>query len=253
MRIRPGIELAGLSDVGCLRPNNEDSFAYWEPARSEQFKQTGRLVIVADGMGGHEGGQQASRIAVETVKEVYSDGSVDNPRDRLLAGLHAAHQHILLYGQKHPLLQGLGTTCTAFALVGKALYFAHIGDSRLYLLRDSKIQRLTHDHSYVGRLMDHGIIGTAEAAVHPHRNILLKALGVGAEIEPDSPEQPVALQNADILLLCTDGLWSVVSEDEMRGIVVSGTLSQACQALVDKAKEQGGPDNITVQLVRIVE
>jgi protein phosphatase len=253
MRIRPGIELAGLSDVGCLRPNNEDSYSYWEPLRSEQFRQTGRLAIVADGMGGHKGGQEASRIAVETVKKVYADGSGDNPRDKLVAGFHAAHQHIILYGQKHPLLQGLGTTCTAIVLVGKALYFAHIGDSRLYLLRDSKIQRLTQDHSYVGRLLDHGIIGAAEAAVHPHRNILLKALGVGTEIEPDSPEQPLLLQNGDVLLLCTDGLWNVVSEDEMRDIVAAGTLSQACQVLVDKAKEHGGPDNITLQLLRIVK
>ena len=89
--------------------------------------------------------------------------------------------------------------------------------------------------------------------MHPNRNILLKALGVGAEIDPDSSEQPIPLQNNDVLLLCTDGLWSVISEDEMRDAVASGTLSQACQALVDKAKEHGGPDNITVQLVRIVE
>ncbi len=253
MRIRPGIEIAGLSDVGCLRPNNEDSYSYWEPLRSEQFQHTGRLAMVADGMGGHEGGQEASRLAVETIKKVYADGSVGSPRDKLVAGFHAAHQHIVLYGRAHPLLQGLGTTCTAIALVGKALYFAHIGDSRLYLLRDSKIQRLTQDHSYVGRLLDYGVIGAAEAAVHPYRNILLKALGVGEEIDPDSPEQPVPLQKDDVLLLCTDGLWSVVSEDEMRETVGSGTLSQACQALVDKAKEHGGPDNITLQLVRIVE
>lgn len=252
MRIRPGVEVAGLSDVGCLRPNNEDRYSYWEPVRSEQFQHKGRLAIVADGMGGHEGGQEASRIAVETVKKIYADGAGESPRDRLVAAFHTAHQNILLYGDKHPLLQGLGTTCTAVALVGNDLYIAHIGDSRLYLLRDATLQRLTQDHSYVGRLLDHGIIGAAEAAVHPHRNILLKALGVGAEIEPEIPERPVHLQNDDVLLLCTDGLWSMVTEDEMLSAVAKRTLSQACQALVNKAKEHGGPDNITLQLVRIV-
>ena len=253
MQVRPGIEQAGLSDVGCLRPNNEDSYCYWEPRSTEQFQQYGRLAVVADGMGGHEGGQEASRIAVETVSQDYAADTSPSPRDRLLAGLRAAHQQILLYGEQHPLLQGLGTTCTAVAVVEKALYFAHIGDSRLYLLRDSKVQRLTRDHTYVGRLLEHGIIGAAEAAVHPHRNILLKALGVSAEIEPDSPEQPFSLQNNDVLLLCTDGLWSEVSEEEIRDIVASATLSRACQALVDKAKQHGGPDNITLQLLRILE
>ncbi len=251
MRIRPGIELAALSDIGCLRANNEDNYSYWESSRSEQFKRTGRLAVVADGMGGHEGGQEASRIAVETVKQVYSDASSGDPREWLLAGLHAAHRNILLYGSKHPLLQGLGTTCTAIALLGNDLYFAHIGDSRLYLLRDSHMECLTRDHSYVGRLLDYGIIGAAEAAVHPQRNILLKALGVGAEIEPEISAQPTPLQNDDILLLCTDGLWSMVSEDEIQAALAAGTLSQACQAIVDKAKEHGGPDNITLQLIRI--
>jgi protein phosphatase len=251
LRIRPGIELAGLSDVGCLRPNNEDSFSYWEAAGNEQFERTGRLAIVADGMGGHEGGQEASRIAVDTIQKVYADDSGSTPRARLTAGFQAAHQHILLYGQEHPSFQGLGTTCTAIALLENALYFAHIGDSRLYLFRGSKIQRLTRDHSYVGRLMDYGVIGAAEAAVHPHRNILLKALGVGTEIEPDVLEQPITLEGGDVLLLCTDGLWSVVNDDEMRKTLAAGDLSHACQALVDKAKEHGGPDNITLQLVRI--
>ena len=169
MRIRPGIEIAGLSDVGCLRPNNEDSYSYWEPLRSEQFQHTGRLAMVADGMGGHEGGQEASRLAVETIKKVYADGSVGSPRDKFVAGFHAAHQHIVLYGRAHPLLQGLGTTCTAIALVGKALYFAHIGDSRLYLLRDSKSNglpriTLTSDGCWI-----------TESSVRPKRQSTLTA------------------------------------------------------------------------------
>ena len=138
-----------------------------------------------------------------------------NPRDGLWSGIHAAHRSILLYGMQYPEMQGLGTTCTAIAITGNSLYFVHIGDSRLYLIRDSRVQRLTRDHSYVGKLLDSGVIGAAEAAVHPQRNILLKALGVGAVLEPEIPEQPLELLNKDVLLLCTDGLWSMVSEDEI--------------------------------------
>jgi len=251
MPIRPGIEQAGLSDVGCLRSNNEDRYSYWEPAEDARFPQKGRLAIIADGMGGHEGGQEASRIAVETIEKVYDADSAASPTQALIAAFQAAHEQILRFGNEHPALQGLGTTCTAVVLVGGALHYAHIGDSRLYLLRESKMQRLTHDHSYVGRLVDQGLLAEEEAAVHPQRNILLKALGVGRDVAPESSNQPLPLQKGDVLLLCSDGLWSMVREDEMRSAVAGGPLPQACQALVDKAKERGGPDNITLQLLRV--
>ncbi len=253
MQARPGIERAGLSDVGCLRANNEDSYSYWEASGPADFARQGRLAIVADGMGGHEGGQEASRIAVETIEKVYAGAAGSSPREALAAGLRAAQEQILLHGEIHPELRGLGTTCTAAVLVDKSLYFAHIGDSRLYLLRDAQIFRLTQDHSYVGCLLNHGVIGEAEASVHPHRNILLKALGVGGEIEPEVPEQPILLRGNDAILLCTDGLWSVVRDEELQQIAATGSASEACQALVDKAKERGGPDNITLQLIRIIE
>ena len=252
MKIRPGVEWAGLSDIGCLRANNEDSYGYWEPDDDEQFQRKGRLLIVADGMGGHEGGQEASRIAVETVQQVYAGAAEENSCAALVAAFHAAHKQILLCGQQQPSLHGMGTTCTAAVLQGKELHYVHIGDSRLYLLRNSQIQKLTQDHSYVGRLLENGVIGAAEAAVHPHRNVLLKALGIGEEVEPQSSEQPVALQKDDILLLCTDGLWSTVSEDEMCEMICGSLLVPACRALVERAKERGGPDNITVQLLRVV-
>ena len=249
-RIRPGIELAGLSDVGCHRENNEDRFAYWEPASDEQFQQKGRLAIIADGMGGIEGGQEASRIAVETIEKVYGGPSESDTRSLLLAAFVTAHQRILQYAGAHPLLQGMGTTCTAIALLDKVFYYAHVGDSRLYLVRDSKIYKLTRDHTYVGRLVEQGIITPQDALTHPQRNILIMALGAGPEISPECPEQPIAVEPGDVLLLCTDGLWTVVSENEILS-AIAGDLDKACQELIEKAKQYGGPDNITMQAIRI--
>jgi PPM family protein phosphatase len=250
MRIRSGIELAGLSDIGCLRADNEDRYAYWEASDQTQFDRRGRLAIIADGMGGCEGGQEASRIAVETVERVYRSAPDGDPRSLLLEGFRAAHKRILEQASRHPELQGMGTTCTAIVLRGGSLYYAHVGDSRLYLVRDSKIDCLTRDQSYVGRLVEQGVISAEEALSHPHRNILIMALGVGPEILPESPEQPIALEKGDALLLCTDGLWSMVNENEMQRALAGGTLEQACQDLVQMAKQRGAPDNITIQTVR---
>src|SRR5207253_631046 len=163
MRIRPGIEVASLSDVGCLRQNNEDRYSYWEPASEEEFRRKGRLAIVADGMGGYEGGQEASRIAVETVEQVYSSSIHDNPQALLSTGFRAAHQRIQEQASNDPALHGMGTTCTAIALLENNLYYAHVGDSRLYMVRDGSISLLTRDHSYVSRLVEEGILSAEEA------------------------------------------------------------------------------------------
>ena len=251
MRIRPGIEVAGLSDVGCQRENNEDYYSYWEPEGDGEFERLGRLVLVADGMGGYEGGQEASHLAVETVKETYSAASQGEPQARLLAGFEAAHARIRQYAIDHPALHGMGTTCTVAALVENHLYFAHVGDSRLYLIRDNFLSRVSHDHSYVSRLVENGVISSEEAESHPQRHILTAALGAGTEVMPEFPERPLALQPEDALVLCTDGLWSVVSEDDIQNTVSQKLPSEACRELVKRAREAGGPDNITLQIVRI--
>jgi serine/threonine protein phosphatase PrpC len=248
--IRPGIEVASLTDLGCQRSNNEDRYSYWEPASDEEFERKGRLAIVADGMGGYEGGQEASRIAVETVGEVYAGAVNGDPQKTLIAALRKAHQSIHDYAAAHHELHGMGTTCTALAVIGESLYYAHIGDSRLYLVRGENISRLTHDHSYVGRLVESGVISLEEAEIHPQRHILTAALGSGVEISPDSPEAAVELEKGDVLILCTDGLWSLLNESELQK-AVHGDLQKACKTLIGMARDRGGPDNITVQLIRV--
>ena len=251
MNVKPGVEVAGLSDVGCQRENNEDSYLYWEPVGDEEFQRKGRLAVIADGMGGHEGGQEASRLAVETVREVYDQAFHDDPQAALVESFAAAHARIQDYADRHPAFQGMGTTCTALVLRGRQLYFAHVGDSRLYLVRDASILRLTRDHSYVGRLVESGIVRAEDAEKHPQRHILTAALGAGRELAVDSAQQSVALLEGDDLLLCTDGLWSVVTEDELETTVSGNAPAECCAALVKLARQRGGPDNITLQVLRI--
>lgn len=250
MHIRPGIEMASLTDVGCQRENNEDFLSYWEPDSDADFQQKGRLALIADGMGGYEGGQEASRLAVETIQNIYNDSAGD-PRDVLLRGFRTAHEKIQQYAAAHPEFEGMGTTCTALALNNLHLYFAHVGDSRLYLIRGATISRLTRDHSYVGRLVESGVLRSDEAERHPQRHILTAALGAGAEIVADAPLQPIELEHGDILVLCTDGLWSLIHEPEILDIVTKQPASAACRELVRLARERGGPDNITVQVLRV--
>jgi PPM family protein phosphatase len=252
MKVRPGIEVAGLSDVGCQRENNEDSFLYWEPVDDREFERKGRLAVVADGMGGYEGGLEASRLAVDTVRDVYDRVMRDDPQVALVEAFLTAHDKIQNYALENPELQGMGTTCTALVIRGRQVHLAHVGDSRLYLVRDSEILRLTRDHSYVGRLVESGIVRAEDAEKHPQRHILTAALGAGNELSVDGIEQAVKLQEGDDLVLCTDGLWGVVTEEELLNATANHTPMDCCTELVKLARERGGPDNITLQVLRVI-
>jgi serine/threonine protein phosphatase PrpC len=251
MKVRAGIEVSSQSDIGCQRQNNEDSFGYWEPEDDQQFLRKGRLAVVADGMGGYEGGQEASRLAVETLVAVYRDFGGDDPQEALVEALQAAHEQIRQYSFAHPELRGMGTTCTAAAIVQDALYYVHVGDTRLYLIRDGQITRVTRDHSYVGRLVESGMISQEEAENHPQRNILTAALGTNPNLIMDSPGQPEPLRPGDVLLVCSDGLWGQVRDSEILDAVENKSAEQAGRELIELARERGGPDNITVEILRL--
>jgi protein phosphatase len=251
MKVRTGIEVSVQSDIGCLRQNNEDSFGYWEPEDDQQFQRKGRLAVVADGMGGYEGGQEASRLAVETLVEVYRDFGGDDPQAALVEALQTAHEQIREYSFAHPELRGMGTTCTAAAIVQDALYYVHVGDTRLYLIRDGQITRVTRDHSYVGRLVESGMISAEEAENHPQRNILTAALGTNPDLIMDSPGRPEPLRPEDVLLICSDGLWGLVRDSEILDAVENKSAEQAGRELIELARERGGPDNITVEILRL--
>jgi PPM family protein phosphatase len=259
MKVRTGIEVSNQSDIGCVRQNNEDSFGYWEPEDDQQFLRKGRLAVVADGMGGYEGGQEASRLAVETLMAVYRDFRGNDPQQALVEGLQTAHEQIRQYSFAHPELRGMGTTCTAAAIVRladggaqyDALYYVHVGDTRLYLIRDGQITRVTRDHSYVGRLVEAGMISEEQAEHHPQRNILTAALGTNPDLIMDSPGQPEPLRPEDVLVICSDGLWGQVRDSEILDAVENKSAEQAGRELIGLARERGGPDNITVEILRL--
>ncbi len=259
MKVRAGIEVSGQSDIGCQRKNNEDFFGYWEPEDDRQFLRKGRLAVVADGMGGYEGGQEASRLAVETLVAVYRDAVGDDPQAALVEALQAAHEQIRRYSFAHPELRGMGTTCTAAVIVRgavndaeyDALYYVHVGDTRLYLIRDGRITQVTRDHSYVGRLVESGMISREEAETHPHRNILTSALGTNPDLVMDSPGEPEPLRPKDVLLICSDGLWGQVRDPEILAAVENKSVERAGRELIGLARERGGPDNITVEILRL--
>jgi serine/threonine protein phosphatase PrpC len=251
MQIRPGVELANLTDVGCERENNEDYFCYWEPQSEEEFRRKGRLAVVADGMGGAEGGEIASRLAVDAVRAAYLQQPDGDPETSLVEAFRAAHEAILDFVKQRPELRGMGTTCTAVAITRGKAHFAHIGDSRLYLIRGGSVRLLTHDHTAISRLVEQGIIGAGEAAGHPQAHVLTAALGASKEVAADFSQAGIPLEPGDILILCTDGLWGQISDSELCAAATDHSPSQACRELIRMAKARGGPDNITVQILRV--
>jgi protein phosphatase len=252
-RIRPDVELANASDVGCERTQNEDYFLYIEPRDDDEFHHRGRLILVADGIGGRNGGEVASRLAAETVRDIFletADG--EDSRSVLIAGFQAAHRAILDIAGETPELRGMGTTCCAAILRNGRMYYGHAGDSRIYLIRGGRAEPLTQDHNVVARMVRDGLIGEEDARHHPQRNVLTAALGLDSEsVAGDFPVDPLALLAGDIILLCTDGLHGLVSDEEFSLTMAEQSLSDACRELVALAKFRGGPDNITVQLLRV--
>lgn len=252
LKVRPGIELGNLTDVGCYRTQNEDHFCYAEPESDEEFHRKGRLMVIADGMGGHRGGEVASGIATEVVRAAYLASDASSPEAALLAALQAAHLAIRDVARQHSELEGLGTTCIAAALLGSELTYVHVGDSRLYLLRNSAVTQLTQDQTVIQRLLQQGALTPEEAATHPDRGVLTAAVGVDHAVAAEVPETPITLQPDDILLLCTDGLHDLVEVQELAAVATANPPATACRALIELAKSRGGFDNITVQILKFL-
>ena len=230
------------TDVGRTRSGNEDSYF------------CGRTVFaVADGLGGHQGGEVASAAAVEPLAAL--DGSeLASPAEaaEALAGAIAeANSAILARAAGDPGLWGMGTTVTAAALAGDHLQLAHVGDSRAYLLRDGSFDQVTTDHTVVGELVRRGRLTPAQAAIHPERSILTRAVGLDPRIPVDTPD-PIDLRPGDQVLLCSDGLTEAVPDPQIAELLTANPDGHAaCRALIDTANNAGGPDNITLIIIRV--
>lgn len=249
-----------LTDVGLTRQENQDYFGDFEPA--EHATELGRLLIVADGAGGHRGGKLAARMAVDVVAEAYYrsdltntslEGKIPGIEEKLRSAFREANRRIHRKAMDDESLKGMACTCTALVLHRGKAYVGHLGDSRAYLVRGGEVRRLTRDHSIVQERVDAGLITPEEAKVHPERNIITKSLGYEPEIEPDLLSPPLPLAPGDVFVLSSDGLHGLLSDEEIAATVRRAEPIEACEKLVAAANARGGTDNITVQVVRIDE
>lgn len=245
------LEVASLSDIGLVRPNNEDAFGHFEPADDEERRAKGWLFLVADGMGGHKGGEIASGLAVDAIRSSYYADEGQNRAAVLKTAVEHANRVILGHSAADEALLGMGTTCTVMAIQGGHAYFVHVGDSRAYLLREGELVQITQDHSLVGEMVRSGILSDEDARNHPKRNVITRSLGIHETIALDTPLSPFDLKQDDVFVLCSDGLNSAVHDEEIRGVVETNAPGAACQKLVEKANQRGGKDNITVVVVKV--
>lgn len=236
---------AASTHVGMRRQANEDRYAI--------VPDLG-LFLVADGMGGHKAGQVASQMAAEnTVRAIEAlQGASVGLAERLRHAVASANREIYTTADAKPEMSGMGTTFVGMLFGGERLALAHVGDSRAYLLRAGRLRGLTDDHSIVGELLRRQEISAADAAQHPHRHVLTRALGVRSRTEPDLAE--MTPQAGDVFLLCSDGLTTHVGDAEIADTLTrERDLESAASQLVDAANRAGGQDNITVLLVRYDE
>lgn len=248
------IEVAGQTDVGRKRAHNEDNFAI--------LGDFG-LYIVADGMGGHASGEVASQLAVDTMREFFAATKDDPDRtwpykmdrnrgyeeNRLITGIMLSNLRIFEAAKKNPGQRGMGTTIVALFVTQEGMYVAHVGDSRVYRIRDGQLEQLTEDHSLLNDYRKMKQLSDEEIANFPHKNVIVRALGMKETVKVDTRfESPRA---GDVIVLCSDGLAGPVSDEDIRRIVLeSHDLQVASQRLIDRANENGGPDNVTCVLAR---
>jgi protein phosphatase len=244
------LDYASLSDRGRVRQNNEDACAIFVPEEPAELADKGSVFVVADGMGGHRGGEIASRIAVRTIIAFYTADGEANRSHALSLAFREANKTIMQESIADSTLFGMGTTCTALALYRGRAYFAHVGDSRAYLLRHGKIVQVTHDHSIVGEMVRSGMISDEDARNHPKRNVITKSLGVQEDVAADMPST-LEIEDGDTFLLCSDGLTAYASDDDIAAALATGTPTEMCKRLVKMANERGGRDNITVVVAAV--
>jgi protein phosphatase len=249
------IDSRSLSDVGLKRPLNEDSFC----ANDEEG-----LYVVADGMGGHAHGEVASRLAVETIEEFIEltsgdrdvtwpygiDESLSLNGNRLKTSIRFANQKLLDHAKSSVGCEGMATTVVAVLVEGNVAEVAHVGDSRVYLIRGGQINRITSDHSWVNEQVLSGVIDSEQARNHPLRNVVTRALGGRPDLEVDV--QSVKLESGDRLLLCSDGLTTMLVDDEILRIVLGGEAGvEQARELIEAANRSGGEDNTTAILLKM--
>jgi PPM family protein phosphatase len=242
---------SGMTDVGLKRGHNEDNYLINEELN---------LFVVADGMGGHAGGEYASAIAVNTVEEIVTSleleaierGTVDPlevTRHKLSHAIRLAGRRIYEKAKEQPEFHGMGTTAVVLLVDGNNAYVAHVGDSRLYLFREGRVEQLTEDHSLIAEKIRHGLLTPEEARNHRMRNVITRSLGYQEDVEVDI--QVRGVRRGDCFLLCSDGLSGNVGPEEIGNALAAYGPQEAARHLIGLACDRGGEDNITTVIARI--
>jgi protein phosphatase len=244
---------AAATDLGRRRSGNEDCYRLWEANPGAADRPADRLMVVCDGMGGSNAGEVASHMAADAVVREFASSTANDPAAALTHAVEVANTEIWDLSRTRTDLNGMGTTCTAVALRGGDVLVAHVGDSRAYLVRGHRATQLTTDHSLVAQLVARNQLSPEEARHDPRRNVVTRSVGVGPEVEVDIVTLDEPLQGGDTLVICSDGLHGQVSDDEIAGSAMGESLDEACRALIELANERGGPDNITVAMLRVAD
>lgn len=243
------VRVASRTDTGRVREANEDAYVVVDPVDPQLRAARGMLVVVADGMGGAVGGSTASHMVTDAVRDAYYAGTEGDIPGALTAAIESANAQVHAAAKADPSLKGMGSTCTAAVIKDGLAWVAHVGDSRAYLIHAGGIDQLTRDHSHVGELVRRGVLTPEMAARHPQRSVLLRCIGPRAEVKVDVSDEPIVLSDQDRLVLCSDGLTGMASDDEILAKVADARPDAAVADLVDLANGRGGEDNITVHVV----
>jgi PPM family protein phosphatase len=239
------VMIYGISDIGCMRENNEDAIYFDSPEPSEKHSDKDYLLLIADGMGGHNGGEVASKLAVDHVCSARR-GFGNNVHKSLAKAFMEANRQIYRNAGKDSSLSGMGTTCTAILIRKKNAYCAHIGDSRVYLIRNSSIYRMTEDHTVLTENRKKPENRTSFNDPELEASLLTRALGIHYSVKIDTWSHGFPVRPKDRFLLCTDGLTDLVNDEDIKNVIMSYPLNEACHGLIKLAKQRGGYDNISM-------
>ena len=249
LRAVPRATVAGKTDLGRVRENNEDKFEFYVPEDERVLASKGAVYLVCDGMGGHAAGQIASEMACKTFIDVYVNHPGDSPVTAMTTAVVAANRFVFENAKNNPQRKGMGTTLSALILKQDEAFTVQVGDSRVYRLRDGALEQLTHDHTWTDEAIRAGVITPDEAKNHQYKHVITRAVGTEAQVVPEVTK--FDLRAGDLFMVCSDGLLNHVEDDAIAGVLKGFSPADACWRLVGLALQGGGSDNTTVLIVRV--
>jgi serine/threonine protein phosphatase PrpC len=231
-----------LTDTGLKRIENEDSFGVYNV-------EGGLLVVVCDGLGGNKAGNVASKLAVETISKTFQSLNSAEYLDRIRFSILEANKIVIEESNKDFDRKGMATTVETLYLKGDTAYWGHVGDSRIYYLKNNKLKQLSKDHSLVQKLIDEGYLTLKEAENHPNKNIIMRALGDSDNVEVDTSKLKISREDSGKFFVCTDGVTTVLQNDELESILVNDNPHYISEAIANLVEKRGAPDNYTFVII----